>query len=544
MRMASHTTLARLPVRPARKAAVREAHIPDAALPCRRRPDVFQHPLLDNSEHPHGLYAPDATAAAAPSVSPDQRRQHLVLLRTARDLCASCPLWAECLQDAVAYAEPYGYTAATTREDRRALRRMLDLGDENGDLPAHAAVPFDSGSVPRRLTRLRSRADESTATRTGGRRPTAPDLPELERILDAFDQLQGLQGQLAHDQGLLKARPSRAALTPLLHSHTTTQPTHRQTPPPGGPSHPPRPSNDRSEEPMAAAEAGQRITFSYEDPALAVRQAVLGPLVRSALPALTSLEQLVAMLTCMPGGDTGPEAPHDIPAVREAVESLLPDHGEAPSDADGAPLPPRRPLTGSVSVELATTDPVAALRRDFLEPLLRELAATLANIEKVATMLAAASDDTGDTHLTTIRTAVREIHDRLPRSVTPTAHPAAHPLHGGHPPVGTGAGAGAGQTRRTPSTPSIRAAVEKAVAGFPGAFSARDVLRALPSGVYGDPSKTISNVLSALVKSGRLQRLSRGTYARVLDVVNIENIENVQDIDATLLPERGEAKSA
>ncbi|MBE4735146.1 WhiB family transcriptional regulator [Streptomyces caniscabiei] len=544
--MASHTTLARLPARPARKAVAREAHIPDAALPCRRRPDVFQHPLLDNSEHPHGLHGPDTPMTAAPGIPPDQRRQHLVLLRTARDLCASCPLWAECLQDAVAYAEPYGYTAATTREDRRALRRILDLGDENGDLPAHAAVRFDSGSLPRRLTRLRSRADESSATHSGNRRPTTPDLPELERILDAFDQL---QSQLADSQSLLRKYPPRAALTSLLQSHTTTQPTHRQTTPPGGPSYTSGPSNDRSEEPMAAAEAGQRITFSYEDPALAVRQAVLGPLVRSALPALTSLEQLVTMLTCMPGGDTGPEAPRDIPAVRQAVESLLPDHAEAPSDADGTPLAPRRPLTGSVSVELATTDPVSALRRDFLEPLLRELAATLANIEKVATMLAAASDDTGDAaRLETIRTAVREIHDRLPHPAAPTAHPAAHALHGGHPLAGTAAGAGAGagpaQTRRTPSTPSIRAAVEKAVAGFPGAFSARDVLRALPSGIYGDPSKTISNVLSALVKSGRLQRLSRGTYARVLNVVNIENVENVQDIDDALLPERGEAKSA
>ncbi|MER6158745.1 WhiB family transcriptional regulator [Streptomyces sp. NPDC001868] len=540
MRMASHTTLARLPARPARKAVDRDAHIPDAALPCRRRPDVFQHPLLDNSEHPHGTYGLDTTTATAAGVSPDQRRQHLVLLRTARDLCASCPLWAECLQDAVAYAEPYGYTAATTREDRRALRRMLDIGDENGDLPAHAAVRFDSGSVPRRLTRLRSRADESSATHSGNRRTTAPDLPELERILDAFDQL---QGQLAHDQRLLRERPPRAALTSLLQSHTTTQPTHRQTPPQGGPSHTSGPSNGRSEEPMAAAEAGQRITFSYEDPALAVRQAVLGPLVRSALPALTSLEQLVALLTCMPGGaDTAPESPRNLPAVREAVESLLPDGADAPEDADGAPLPPRRPLTGSVSVELATTDPVAALRRDFLEPLLRELAATLANIEKVATMLAATSDDTDDTSLETIRTALRELHDRLPHpAAAPTPHPAAHPLHGAHPAVGTGAG----PARRTPSAPSIRAAVEKAVAGFPGAFSARDVLRALPAGVYGDPSKTISNVLSALVKSGRLQRLSRGTYARVLDVLDVENID-VEDIDVdrSLLPERGEAKSA
>ncbi|WP_371578481.1 WhiB family transcriptional regulator [Streptomyces sp. NBC_01314] len=534
MRMASHTTLARLPARPARKAVDREAHIPDAALPCRRRPDVFQHPLLDNSEHPHGLYAPDGTptAAAATGVSPDQRRQHLVLLRTARDLCASCPLWAECLQDAVAYAEPYGYTAATTREDRRSLRRTLGIGDENGDLPAHAEVRFDSGSVPRRLTRLRSRADGSSAP-PGSHRPLAPDLPELERVLDAFDLL---QGQLAHDQPLLREYPQRAALTTQLHSHITTQTTHRQTPGPGASSHTPGPPDDRSEEPMAAAEAGQRITFSYEDPALAVRQAVLGPLVRSALPALTSLERLVALLTCMPGGtDTAPESPQNLPAVRKAVESLLPDGADAPEDAEGAPLPPGRPLTGSVSVELATTDPVAALRRDFLEPLLRELAATLANIEKVATMLAATSDDADGAHLETIRTAVREMHDRLPRSVALTPHPAthsAHPAHAGHPAAGTGAGAGHGG-RRTPSAPSIRAAVEKAVATFPGAFSARDVLRALPSGVYGDPSKTISNILSALVKSGRLQRLSRGTYARVLDVV-----------DDTLLPERGEAKSA
>ncbi|MDW8808988.1 WhiB family transcriptional regulator [Streptomyces scabiei] len=544
--MASHTTLARLPARPARKAVAREAHIPDAALPCRRRPDVFQHPLLDKSEHPYGLHGPDGTATATaaattapPGVPPDQRRQHLVLLRTARDLCASCPLWAECLQDAVAYAEPYGYTAATTREDRRALRRALGIGDENGDLPAHAAVPFDSGSVPRRLTRLRSRADDA-ATHPGTRRPPAPDLPELERILDAFDLL---QGQLAHDQSLLREHPQRAALTSLLHSHTSSQPPHRQPPEPGTPPHPPGPANDRSEEPMAAAEAGQRITFSYEDPALAVRHAVLGPLVRSALPALTSLEQLLAMLTCMPGGvaDPAAEAPRNLSAVRKAVESLLPDGADGPEDAAGTPLPPRRPLTGSVSVELATTDPVAALRRDFLEPLLRELAATLTNIEKVATMLAAADGGSGDAPLETIRTAVREIQDRLPRPASPIAHQAAHLPHGGHQLVGTGAATSAGQTRRAPSTPSIRAAVEKAVAGFPGAFSARDVLRALPSGVYGDPSKTISNVLSALVKSGRLQRLSRGTYARVLDVVNLDG---VQDIDDTLLPERGEAKSA
>jgi hypothetical protein len=523
--MASHTTLAALPIRPARKGVTREAHIPDAALPCRRRPDVFQHPLLDTTENPNTSIS---SVTSLVGLSPDQHRQRLVLLRTARDLCASCPLWAECLQDAVAYAEPYGYTAATTRDDRRRMRRALGIGDENGDLPPHAAIRFDSGSVPRRLARLKSRADEAIA-HPPTRRPTVPELPELEQILDAFDLL---QDQLAYQQGLLTEQSQRGAPTTLLHSHTIPQATHRQRPTADGPScTTPEPSDDRSEERMAAAEAGQRIAFSYEDPALAVRQAVLGPLVRSALPALTSLEQLVAMLTCLPGGDTVPAPPRNIRAVREAVESLLPagTPASASADADGTSAPPPpRPLTGSVSVELATTDPVAALRRDFLEPLLRELAATLANIEKVATMLAATSEESDDeARLETIRTALREIHDHLPRSAAPTTRPATHAAHTDQP--------AEGHARRATSAPSIRAAVEKAVAGFPGAFSSRDVLRALPSGVYGDPSKTISNVLSTMVKSGRLQRLSRGTYARVLDV---------EAIDDTVLPERGEAKSA
>jgi hypothetical protein len=73
------------------------------------------------------------------------------------------------------------------------------------------------------------------------------------------------------------------------------------------------------------------------------------------------------------------------------------------------------------------------------------------------------------------------------------------------------------------------------VSTYPGPFSARDVLRALPPGIYGDPSKTISNVHSALVKSGRLQRLARGTYARTVDVTT--------DI-AVDVPDQDEAKSA
>ncbi|MDX3248277.1 WhiB family transcriptional regulator [Streptomyces sp. ME18-1-4] len=502
--MASHTVLHARPARGPVRGSAAGAHIPDAALPCQRRPDVFQHPLLEASTD-----IPDAS----PDTSPEQRHQHLVLLRTARDLCASCPLWAECLQDAVAHAEPYGYAAATTLEDRRWIRRALAIGDPNGNLPTHptdgpastAGTGTGSGDTSRRLLRLRSRTTDAAARYAAER-----GLPELEQVLDAFD---ARQDQLASYQRQLPAIPRQ------LHEHTTAQGAHRHP-------HPHAHPESRSED-MAAAESGQRIAFSYEDPAQAVRQALLAPLVRSALPTLDSLEQLVTMLASVPGGDIAPELPDNLRAARKAVEALAPegaqgscDYAAPAMDASGGPL---RVLTGSVSVELATTDPVAALRRDFLEPLLRELASSLANIEKVATMLAATSDG-DEVHLEPIRTALQGIRARLPHpttssgsggTTTGTRHSAPHPAQA--------------------TAPSIRAAVETAVSTFPGPFSARDVLRALPPGIYGDPSKTISNVLSALVKSGRLQRLARGTYARTVDVA--------MDVTADV-PDQDEAKSA
>ncbi|WP_329219472.1 WhiB family transcriptional regulator [Streptomyces sp. NBC_01485] len=507
--MASHTVLHARPTRgPVRGPG---AHIPDAALPCQRRPDVFQHPLLEASTD-------------IPDTPPEQRHQHLVLLRTARDLCASCPLWAECLQDAIAHAEPYGYAAATTLEDRRWIRRALAVGDPNGNLPTHTTDAAGSatgsgsgtGDTSRRLLRLRSRTTDAAARHAAER-----GLPELERILDAFD---------ARQEQLATLRRELPAIPRQLHEHTTTQGTHRHPLP-----HPHAHPESRNED-MAAAESGQRIAFSYDDPAQAVRQALLAPLIRSALPTLDSLEQLVTMLASVPGGGIAPELPENLRAVRKAVEALetlttpAPERSQGTRDPAVPALPatdtgnPLRALTGSVSVELATTDPVAALRRDFLEPLLRELASSLANIEKVTTMLAATSD-ADEVHLEPIRTALQGIRARLPHPTTPntTAGPGTR--------TGTGMRTGTPSTPTPPATPSIRAAVETVAATFPGPFSARDVLRALPPGVYGDPSKTISNVLSALVKSGRLQRLARGTYARTVNV-------------AVDVPEQDEAKSA
>ncbi|MEU4931436.1 WhiB family transcriptional regulator [Streptomyces yokosukanensis] len=465
MRLARPATLPALPTPRARERH-RGPYTPDAALPCRRRPDVFQHPLLEN--------APDA--AGVPGGPPEQRRQHLVLLRTASDLCASCPLWAECLQDAVAYAEPYGYAAATTPDDRRRMRRALGIGDAWGDLPTRVADGADDQA--RRLARVRSYAAETFLHRAAAHGPAT-----LEEILDAFDRLQD--------------EPPRAPEEPRRPAADPGQPAREHTRPPRPPRHPGTTGHTESgNEHMAAAGAGQRIAFSYEDPAQAVRQALLGPLVRTTLPALASLEQFVAMLVCLPGSEVRPESLAEVRAVRAAVASLVP----AEDSADAVAWP--HLLSGSISVELATKDPVAALRHDVLHPLLRELAAGLGNIEKVATMLAATVD--GDDDLpATIRSALHKLRAHLP-------HPAADDPAARD----TGTAAVPEPRRRPPTAPSIRAAVERAVKAFPGPFSARDVRRALPPGVYGDPSKTISNVLSALVKSGRLQRLSRGTYAR------------------------------
>jgi hypothetical protein len=454
-------------------------------------------------------------------------------LRTARDLCASCPLWAECLQDAVAHAEPYGYTAATTVEDRRWIRRALGVGDANGDLPSHhpsdgpgAGPGHHSAETSRRLLRLRSRGSGSDS---GDIRAAAEHgLPALERILDAFD---ARQDQLARERSELPGIPRQ------LHQHTTAQRTHDDGHHPAAPrhSHPHAHPESRSED-MPAAESGQRIAFSYEDPAQAVRQALLAPLIRAALPTLDSLEQLATMLVSVPGGEIAPETPDTVRAARKAVEALAPRDARdrAAVSPDTSPL---RALTGSVSVELATSDPVTALRRDFLEPLLRELASSLANIEKVATMLAAAGapaggDDDGEIDLEPVRSALQAVRTCLP-------HPA--------PSRRTTAGSGQAAVLTTsgarhataPHAPSIRAAVETAVAAFPGPFSARDVLRALPHGVYGDPSKTISNVLSAMVKSGGLRRLARGTYARTADVAPDVTVNVTPSA-----PEQDEAKSA
>ncbi len=458
-------------------------------------------------------------------VSRAQMREFEALAATAREMCASCPLWAECLQSAVVHADPYGYAAATTADDRRWMRRALKIGDAGGSLRPSGTDPGTLGeltreqrrhpdasqremavrlgcsrsTVSRRLAQVRARTDDFTRRPRRGETPG----PELGAILDAFD---ALQEHLAADRGIsVRVGGARSTRTGAAGTDAALHLRFHEAN--GG---------------FMSGESERRIAFSLGDPAAAVRQAVLWPLARTAAPALAGAENLVAMLIAAPGSGVRPETLTSVRLARRAVESLLPDEPEPAADAESL-------LQGSVSVELATTNPMAALRQAFLVPLLRHLVSSLANIETVGTMLAAvpgAQDAVKE--IGTIRTARQYLERQLAAGGwedEAAGLPAAVPSG---PSASRTAGAADGEVRTgrdllqaIPAqlrTLSIRAAVEQAVTTVPEPFTGRDLIEevAARSGTTlpGESAKAVSNVLSAMVKSGRLRRLSRGTYVR------------------------------
>lgn len=444
-----------------------------ALLPCQRRPDIFEEPLL---EHP---------PAGAPEL-PFRMRRSQALTHAARQLCFSCPLWAECLQDSVVRSDPGGYAAATTEQDRRWIRRWLQIGDSLGRLTATAAA-------------------------SGGR----GEAVEAAAVLDAFSALQEHRTRRSYGPG------------------SGAVPAQRQDPAQHFPADR-RQRADTDEVPKMAAPAlsGERITYSLDDPALAIQKTVLGPLARATLHILKVTEQLAGMLALTPSAAVAPEL---LAAVGRTRLSL--DSWRAAADDDAAYEVADSGLTGSVSIELATSDPVAALRQDIFEPLLRRLADSLQRVEAITAVLVSAAgtadapDPAADPHvpdpaavphgpeLAAVLEAVRELRSHLDRYQAAAPRPRDHAqgpaaaLRGDAYPQNTAAGA-AGSAGGTGSwsAPSLRRAVETAVSSFPGHFTGRDVVRALPPGAYPDAGKSVSNALSAMVKSGRLLRISRGTY--------------------------------
>ncbi|MGW7361932.1 WhiB family transcriptional regulator [Streptomyces sp. NPDC054841] len=412
---------------------------------------------------------------------PIQTRRLQALVHAARQLCSSCPLWAECLRDSVTQSDPGGYAAATTQEDRRRMRRRLGIGNAQGDL----GFPSDSGH------------------RT----------VELDAVLDAFDA----QQERWRDRSGRQPQHSRESRESTAHRVAERGQQH-----------------DNTHEVSMAAPAGERITFSLEDPALAIQKAVLGPLVHSTLPTLEITEQLAGMMAHAPSAGLSPQLLEAFREARRCLESWRATTGDDT---------PRRPadhgLTGSVSVELATSDPLAALRQDIFEPLVRRLAESLGRIEAITAVLVAAPGHTvpHGPELAAVHAALRDLGSQLEQydAIAPLredhfcghdalqhdAHPRTDPLPRtdarfrpeAHPrPAASGTSAGSVIPLASWTAPSLRRAVELAVASLPGPFTGRDILLALPPGSYQDSAKSVSNALSAMVKSGRLRRVSRGTY--------------------------------
>ncbi|MGW6614988.1 WhiB family transcriptional regulator [Streptomyces erythrochromogenes] len=428
-------------------------------LPCQRRPDIFKEPLLERP--PAGVQE-----------LPFRTRRSQALTHAARELCFSCPLRAECLQDAVVRSDPGGYAAATTEQDRRWIRMWLHIGDSRGRLPD---------------------ADADAESASGGR----GEAVGAPAVLDAFSALQTHRTRRSFGVGRGPVPTQRQG--PAQHFRTD----RRQ-----------RADTDRVSTMPAPALQGERITYSLGDPALAIQKTVLGPLARATLLMLKVAQQLAGMLALTPSAGVEPELLAAVGETRRSLESWRTAAGDeaAYEVADSG-------LTGSVSIELATSDPVAALQQDIFEPLLRRLAASLQRVEAITAVLVPAADTADPAavphvrQLSAVLEAVRELGSHLER-YQPLAqrqgHGEGHPgiRRDDHPYHSATVAGGSGSW----SVPSLRRSVETAVSSFPGRFTGRDVVGALPPGAYADAGKSVSNALSAMVKSGRLLRVSRGTY--------------------------------
>ena len=172
---------------------------------CATDPDLFLHPLLDT---------PPAQSKVTRSVWTEYRD----LLQQARDACASCPLFVDCLYAAVAQVDVAGFVGCTTPRERKQIRSELGVSVAPEDLDAAAGVrgerrPIDHEAVlatraahpDESLEELASRLECSLSTvkrhlRRARReaageveperpKPKDPDLPTVDVVLDAFDEV-------------------------------------------------------------------------------------------------------------------------------------------------------------------------------------------------------------------------------------------------------------------------------------------------------------------------------------------------------------------
>ncbi|MGK2309655.1 WhiB family transcriptional regulator [Cutibacterium sp. V947] len=85
----------------------------DCTLPsCASLRAVFQHPLLEG----------DSTAA-----TPDEQRLERALQARARAACSACPLFEQCLENAILDHDVAGFAAGTTPRQRSRIRSCLGV---------------------------------------------------------------------------------------------------------------------------------------------------------------------------------------------------------------------------------------------------------------------------------------------------------------------------------------------------------------------------------------------------------------------------------
>jgi hypothetical protein len=180
----------------ARAAVDSSSFLEGAMTGCTARADIFQHRLLE-----------DPPPASATRRTRDRYEQ---LVREAKALCASCPLFTDCLFNAVAEHDVSGFVAGTTAAQRRSMRNLLDVEVQSDDFDQLAGArgtrrPVSHEEVLRLRAQYPNDSLESLAMRLGcslstvkrhlrrARRGQSPAAkaprrrPELTAVLDAFD---------------------------------------------------------------------------------------------------------------------------------------------------------------------------------------------------------------------------------------------------------------------------------------------------------------------------------------------------------------------
>ncbi len=179
------------------RAAVDTSSIMEGAMTgCTARTDIFQHRLMEEP--------PPASATRRTRERYDQ------LVREAKKVCASCPLFTDCLFSAVAEHDVSGFVAGTTAVQRRSMRNLLDVEVQADDFDQLAGArgtrrPVSHEEVLRLRTQYPNDSLESLAMRLGcslstvkrhlrrARRGQSPAAkaprarPEVSAVLDAFD---------------------------------------------------------------------------------------------------------------------------------------------------------------------------------------------------------------------------------------------------------------------------------------------------------------------------------------------------------------------